>query len=54
MKTAAEIIAYIEMELAEAYEMYDLTKGKAAAEAYAHYIKAVTLQQLLDEIKEDN
>lgn len=53
MKTAAEIIAFLEMELAEAYEMYDLTKGKDAAEAFAHLVQATTIQHLLDEIKAD-
>jgi hypothetical protein len=51
MKTAEEIIAYLEIELAEAYEMHDLSKGKDAAKAFAFLVKATTIEQLLDEIK---
>lgn len=51
MKTAEEIIAYIEMALAEAYEMHDATKGKDSAKAFAFLVKATTIEQLLDEIK---
>ncbi len=54
MKTAEEIIKYLEMELAEAYEMHDLNKGKDAAKAFAYLVKATTIQHLLDEIKESN
>lgn len=52
MKTAEQIIAYLEMELAEAYEMHDRAKGKDAAQAFAYLLKATTISQLLDEIKE--
>jgi hypothetical protein len=51
MKTAAEIIAYLEAELAEAFEMYDLVKGKNAKEALVYHIKATTIMHLLEEIK---
>jgi hypothetical protein len=51
MKTAAEIIAYLEMELAEAFEMYDHFKGKNASEAFLYHIKATTIMHLLEEIK---
>ena len=54
MKTAEEIIAYLEMELAEAYEMHDAAKGKDAAQAFAYLLKATTILQLLEEIKETN
>ncbi len=54
MKTAAEIIAYLEMELEEAYYMYDLTKGKETAKAFAYMMKATTIEHLLDNIKQDN
>jgi hypothetical protein len=53
METAEQIIAYLEMELAEAYEMHDQAKGKDAAQAFAFLVKATTIEQLLDEIKED-
>lgn len=52
MKTAGEIIDYLETELAEAYEMHDKSKGKDAAQAFAFLLKATTIEQLLDEIKE--
>ena len=51
MKTAEEIIVYLEMELAEAYEMHDQAKGKDAAQAFAFLVKATTIEQLLDAIK---
>jgi hypothetical protein len=54
MKTAEEIIAYMEAELAEAYEMHDAAKGKDAAQALAYMLKATTILQLLEEIKETN
>ena len=53
MKTAEEIIAYLEMELAEAYELHDQAKGKDAAQAFAYLLKATTIQHLLDEITHD-
>lgn len=51
MKTAEEIIAYLEAELAEAYELHDQAKGKDAAKAFAYLLKATTLEQVLDGIK---
>ena len=51
MKTAEEIIEYLEAELAEAYEMHDLAKGKDAAKAFAFLVKATTIEHLLEEIK---
>jgi hypothetical protein len=51
MKTAAQIIAYLEAELAEAYEMYDHVKGKNTKEALIYHIKATTILHLLEEIK---
>lgn len=50
MKTAEEIIAYLEAELVEAYEMHDAAKGKDAAQAFAHLLKATTIHHLLEEI----
>lgn len=52
MKTAEEIIAFLEIELAEAYEMHDQAKGKDAAQSFAFLVKATTIEQLLDEIKQ--
>lgn len=51
LKTTEEIIAYLEAEMAEAYELYDLHKGKQTTEAFAQRIKANTIEQLLDGIK---
>lgn len=51
MKTAEEIIDYLEAELAEAYEMHDAAKGKDAERAFAYLMKATTILQLLEEIK---
>lgn len=51
MKTASEIIAYLEAELAEAYELHDQAKGKDAQEALFYMLKATTLEHLLEEIK---
>ena len=51
MKTAAEIVAYLEAELAEAFELYDQAKGKNAQEALFYHIKATTIIYLLEEIK---
>ena len=51
MKTAEEIIAYLEAELAEAYELHDQAKGKDAAKAFAYLLKATTITHILEEIK---
>lgn len=51
MKTAEEIIGYLEIELAEAYEMHDQAKGKDTAQAFAFLVKATAIEQMLDEIK---
>lgn len=51
MKTAEEIIEYLEAEVAEAYEMHDQAKGRDAAQAFAYMLKATTILQLLEEIK---
>ena len=46
MKTAEEIILYLELELAEAYEMHDAAKGKDAAQALAYLLKATTILRI--------
>lgn len=51
MKTAEEIVAYLEAELAEAYELYDQAKGKNAKEALFYNLKAMFITHLLEEIK---
>lgn len=52
MKTAEAIIALLEAELAEAYEMHEQARGKDVAQAFAFLVKATTIEQLLDEIKQ--
>jgi len=52
MKTAEQIISYIEEEVAEVYALYDARKGKQAVEAYAYLLKVTTIEQLLDAIKQ--
>jgi hypothetical protein len=51
MKTAEEIVAYMEAELAEAYEMHEAARGKDAQEALFYILKATTITHLLEEIK---
>ena len=53
MKTAEEIIAYLEAVLNEAIELHDqATANKDMAQAHANLIKAYTISELLDEIKQ--
>ena len=49
MKTAEEIIAYLEAEMNEAIEIHD--NSKDATQRYAMMLKAYTISELLDEIK---
>lgn len=49
MKTAEEIIAYLEAVLNEAIELHDAAKD--AGQAHATLIKAYIVSELLDEIK---
>ena len=53
MMTAEAIIAYLEAELAEAYELQDQAKGKDAQEAFFYLLKATTITHLLEEIKSE-
>jgi hypothetical protein len=53
MKTAEEIIAYLEAEMNEAIELHDKAKeSKDMAQAHATLLKAYTISELLDDIKE--
>ena len=52
MKTAEEIIAFLESELAEAYELHEQARGKDAQEALAQIIRASVLTHLLEEINQ--
>lgn len=49
MKTAEEIIAYLEAEMSEAIEIHDASKD--TTQRYAMMLKAYTISELLDEIK---
>ena len=51
MKTAEEIIVYLESELDDAIELHDEAKGKDMAQAHANLIKAYIISELLDHIK---
>lgn len=49
MKTAEEIIAYLEAELNEAIELHDAATDKA--QRLSLMLKAYTISELLEEIK---
>ena len=52
LKTAEEIIAYLEAELNEAIDLHDEAKEKKdMAQAHATLLKAYTISELLDVIK---
>lgn len=50
MKTAEEIIAYLESQMNEAIEIHD--NSKDTSQRFAMMLKAYTISELLDEIKE--
>ena len=50
MKTAEQIIAYLEAEMNEAIELHDASTD--TAQRFAMMLKAYTISELLDEIKE--
>lgn len=52
MKTAEEIMALLQAELAEAYEMHDQAKGKDAQQAFYYMLKASVITHILEEISE--
>lgn len=51
MKSAEEIIAYLEIELEEAQLIYDLLKTEDKQRALFHIVKVATITELLEEIK---
>lgn len=51
MKTAEEIIAYMELELALAHELYDEAKGVDPRKAMTHMVRISTITSLLEFIK---
>lgn len=50
MRTAEEIVKYLEAELKEAIELHD--NAKDLAQKHATLLKAYTISELLDHIKE--
>lgn len=53
MKTAEEIMVYMERELVEAHEMHEQFKGQDKQEALIQLIRATTILNLLEGIKAD-
>lgn len=52
MKTAEEIIKYLQAEMDEAIELHDASKeAKDMAQAHATLLKAYIISELLDNIK---
>ena len=51
MKTVEEIIAYLEMELVDAYESYDMTKGWDKQQSLFFQLKAAAILAILEDIK---
>lgn len=52
MKTAEEIIAYLQAEMDEAIELHDAAKdARDMAQAHATLLKAYIISELLDNIK---
>ena len=51
MKTAKEIVEYLEMELGKAQVAYDLLKTDDKQRAYINIVKVATITELLEEIK---
>lgn len=52
MRTAKEIIAYLEAELEKAYKEHNETKrNKDKGDAYASLVRIVMLEQIIEDIK---
>lgn len=52
MKTAEEIVKYLESELEQAYEMHNQTKrSESKSKAFTSLVKIVLLEQILEDIK---
>lgn len=52
MRTAEEIMAYLEKELAEAYAIHNEEKTKEdKSKAYTSLVKIVMLEQIIEDIK---
>ena len=51
MKTAEEIVEYLETELEKAQVIYDLLKTEDKQQAFVNIVKVATITELLEEIK---
>lgn len=52
MRTAEQIIKYLEMELADAYEMHEEARGVDAQQALIQLIRATTILNILEALKQ--
>ena len=52
MTTVGQIITYLEMELVDAYEMHEESRGRDPQQALAHLIKATVILNILEAIRE--
>ena len=50
--TTQEIIAYLEMELADAYQQHDEAKGIDPQARLVHLIRATTILNILEAIRD--
>ena len=50
MKTIGQVLTYLEMELTDAYEMYDDAKGVDPREATIHLVRATTILHIIEAI----
>lgn len=53
MRTTEEVVAYLEVELAEATKMHEQAKGNNAQEAVFYLIRLNTIMHLLENIKDE-
>lgn len=51
MRTAEQIIEYLEAELAEADKLHEASRGVDAQQALIQLIRATILMKILDDIK---
>jgi hypothetical protein len=51
MQTVEEVILYLQLELADAYEQYDEAKGKDSQLAMHHMVRAIVILDLLEAIR---
>lgn len=51
MKSAEEIVGYLETELEKAQLVYDLLKTEDKQRAFCNLVKVATITEILEEIK---